>query len=170
MLFIMYSANSLAGVTSEKENVYCFSMPQKQSVYVCKTWSEWATTPANAKVQIEKAKVEDLNNISNGNKTPELVSNKQLSVKEARSLLERGDKTWMVQIALASNEANADSIVSKFKAKGYPTKKSITSKGVRVMVGPNDYQTASELKKKIQGDNSLDAQSAWLFNSVPSVQ
>ena len=77
---------------------------------------------------------------------------------------------FSLSFSQSANEANADSIVSKLKAKGYPTKKTTTSKGVRVMVGPNDYQTAAELKKKIQGDNSLGAQSAWLFNWGASVQ
>ncbi|ENU80096.1 hypothetical protein F975_01849 [Acinetobacter sp. ANC 3789] len=167
-LAMVFSANCFAATNLEKENIYCFSLPQKQGVYVCKPWSEWAATPAGSKVQIET--VEDLNTALEAATAPVLAKNKRLTSAEARNLLEHGDKTWMIQIALAANEANADSIVSKLKAKGYPTKKSMTSKGVRVMVGPNDYQTASELKKKIQDDNSLGAKSAWLFNWGTSLQ
>ncbi|MHA3057474.1 SPOR domain-containing protein [Acinetobacter sp. ANC 4641] len=168
MLAMVFSANGFAAANVEKENMYCFSLPQKQGVYVCKPWSEWAAAQTDSKVKIEK--VQDLNTALDAATAPVLAKNKRLTSVEARNLLEHGDKTWMIQIALAANEANADSIVSKLKAKGYPTKKSMTSKGVRVMVGPNDYQTASELKKKIQGDNSLGAKSAWLFNWGTSLQ
>lgn len=166
VLSILFSVNSIAA-SSEKENMYCFSLPQKQGVYVCKPWSEWAATPNDTEMQVT---AKDVDRAVEAATAPVLSKNKQLTSAEARSLLKNGDRTWMVQIALAANEANADSIVSKLKAKGYPTKKTTTSKGVRVMVGPNDYQTAAELKKKIQGDNSLGAQSAWLFNWGASVQ
>jgi len=167
MLAMVFSANCFAAANLEKENMYCFSLPQKQGVYVCKPWSEWAANPVASKAKVE---VEDLNTALEAATAPVLAKNKRLTSAEARNLLEHGDKTWMIQIALAANEANADSIVSKLKAKGYPTKKSMTSKGVRVMVGPNDYQTASELKKKIQDDNSLGAKTAWLFNWGTSLQ
>lgn len=51
-------------------------------------------------------------------------------------MLENGDKKWMVQVALAANQANADAVVSKLRAKGYKVTTSPTSKGIRIMVGP----------------------------------
>lgn len=42
----------------------------------------------------------------------------------------------MVQVALAANQANADAVVSKLRAKGYKVTTSPTSKGIRIMVGP----------------------------------
>ena len=167
VLSAIFSANCFSATTVEKENTYCFAVKQKKDVYVCKTWAEWDATSREDKDQVVNLRSAATPSVE---KT-QLSSNNQvrkLSSAEARSLLENGDNTWMVQIALAANEANADSIVSKLKAKGYPTKKAMTSKGIRVMVGPNNYQAANELKTKIQNDNSLNAQSAWLFNSTLS--
>ncbi|MGA5989385.1 SPOR domain-containing protein, partial [Escherichia coli] len=72
--------------------------------------------------------------------------------EKARKLLEEGDddRQWMVQVALAANEANADASVSKLRAKGYKVTRSPTSKGIRIMVGPaKDRDTADEARKKI---------------------
>ncbi len=44
----------------------------------------------------------------------------------------------MVQVALAANQANADALAAKLKAKGYKVTQSPTSKGVRIMVGPSE--------------------------------
>ena len=78
---------------------------------------------------------------------------KKAEAEKARDLLEHGDKQWMVQVALAANEANADALAAKLRAKGYKVTKSPTSKGVRIMVGPSkDRDTADAARKKITAD------------------
>ncbi|MFZ0022146.1 SPOR domain-containing protein [Acinetobacter sp.] len=94
---------------------------------------------------------------------------KKAEAEQARKLLEgEEDKQWMVQVALAANEANADAVAAKLRAKGYKVTKSSTSKGVRIMVGPSkDRETADALRKKIVSDASLNMKSAWVNDWVP---
>ncbi|MPN42306.1 hypothetical protein SDC9_189863 [bioreactor metagenome] len=74
----------------------------------------------------------------------------------------------MVQVALAANEANADALASRLRAKGYKVTKSPTSKGVRIMVGPaKDRDVADATRKKITADESLGMKSAWVIDWVP---
>ena len=74
----------------------------------------------------------------------------------------------MVQVALAVNEANADALAAKLKAKGYKVTKSPTSKGIRLMVGPSkDRAAADAIRKKIATDESLGMKSAWVIDWVP---
>lgn len=77
-------------------------------------------------------------------------------------------KKWMVQVALAANQANADAIVSKLRAKGYKITTSPTSKGIRIMVGPvKDKEAADTARKKVQADSSLGMHNAWVIEWVP---
>lgn len=97
---------------------------------------------------------------------------KKAEAEKARQLLEGGekqqDKQWMVQVALAANEANADAVAAKLRAKGYKVTKSPTSKGIRIMVGPaKDRDSADATRKKINSDPSLDMKSAWVIDWVP---
>ena len=93
---------------------------------------------------------------------------KKAEAEKARQLLENGDKNWMVQVALAANQANADTVVSKLRAKGYKVTTSPTSKGIRIMVGPSkDRETADAARKKITSDESLGMKSAWVIDWVP---
>ena len=93
---------------------------------------------------------------------------KKTEAEKARDLLEHGDKQWMVQVALAANQANADALASKLKAKGYRVTKSPTSKGIRIMVGPSkDREAADSARKKITSDASLGMKSAWVIDWVP---
>ena len=93
---------------------------------------------------------------------------KKAEAEKARELLENGDKQWMVQVALAVNEANADALAAKLKAKGYKVTKSPTSKGIRLMVGPSkDRAAADNIRKKIASDESLGMKSAWVIDWVP---
>ena len=98
----------------------------------------------------------------------ELEAKKKAEAEKARDLLENGDKQWMVQVALAANEANADALAAKLKAKGFRVTKSPTSKGVRIMVGPaKDRDSADAARKKITSDASLGMKSAWVIEWVP---
>ena len=74
----------------------------------------------------------------------------------------------MVQVALAANQANADAVVSKLRAKGYKVTTSPTSKGIRIMVGPSkSRETADAARKKIVSDSSLNMKSAWVIDWIP---
>ena len=93
---------------------------------------------------------------------------KKTEAEKARDLLENGDKQWMVQVALAANDANADAVAAKLRAKGYKVTRSKTSKGVRIMVGPSkDRETADATRKKINADESLGMKSAWVNEWTP---
>ncbi|WP_213032993.1 SPOR domain-containing protein [Acinetobacter sp. ANC 4470] len=93
---------------------------------------------------------------------------KKAEAEKARDLLENGDKQWMVQVALAANEANADAVASKLRAKGYKVTKSPTSKGIRIMVGPaKNRDVADSARKKITSDTSLGMKSAWVIDWMP---
>ena len=94
---------------------------------------------------------------------------KKAEAEKARKLLEGEEhKQWMVQVALAANEANADAIAAKLKAKGYKVTKSQTSKGIRIMVGPaKDREAADVTRKKIASDDSLNMKSAWVNEWTP---
>ncbi len=95
-------------------------------------------------------------------------ADKKAEAEKARDLMENGDKKWMVQVALAANQANADAVVSKLRAKGYKVTTSPTSKGIRIMVGPaKDRDTADTTRKKITSDDSLNMKSAWVIDWVP---
>ena len=95
-------------------------------------------------------------------------ADKKAEAEKARELMENGDKKWMVQVALAANQANADAVVSKLRAKGYKVTTSPTSKGIRIMVGPSkDRDTADAARKKITSDESLGMKSAWVIDWVP---
>lgn len=98
----------------------------------------------------------------------EAEAKKKIEAEKARDLLENGDKQWMVQVALAANEANADAVAAKLRAKGYKVTKSPTSKGIRIMVGPSkNRETADTARKKINTDESLNMKSAWVIEWVP---
>lgn len=93
---------------------------------------------------------------------------KKAEAEKARKLLEEGDKNWMVQVALAANQANADAMVAKLRAKGFKVVTSQTSKGIRVMVGPEkDREKADLSRKKINADPSLNMKGAWVIDWVP---
>ncbi|WP_044100602.1 SPOR domain-containing protein [Acinetobacter pittii] len=89
---------------------------------------------------------------------------KQLDAAIAKEILENGEKKWMVQVTLASNQNKANKIQSQLEAKGYKVVTSSTTKGIRVMIDPaNDYAIAQIIREKIIADNSLNMQSAWVF-------
>ncbi len=121
---------------------------------------------AEAKQQAEeKRKAEEKHKAEEKRKAE---AKKKAEAEKARDLLENGDKQWMVQVALAANEANADAVAAKLRAKGYKVTKSPTSKGIRIMVGPSkDRDAADATRKKINSDASLNMKSAWVIDWVP---
>lgn len=119
-----------------------------------------ATKKANEKLKAEEKRKAD--------EKRKAEATKKAEAEKARDLLENGDKQWMVQVALAVNEANADAVAAKLRAKGYKVTKSPTSKGIRIMVGPSkDRETADAARKKISADTSLGMKSAWVIDWVP---
>jgi TolA protein len=102
----------------------------------------------------------------------EAEAKKKKEAEKARDLLENGDKNWMVQVALAANQANADAITAKLQAKGYKVTQSKTSKGVRIMVKPagKDREAADAIRKKINADESLNMKGSWVIDWVPLEQ
>lgn len=124
---------------------------------------------AEQKAAEEKRKAEEKRQAEAKRKAEE-EAKKKAEAEKARKLLEGEDdgKQWMVQVALAANEANADALAARLKAKGYKVTKSPTSKGIRIMVGPSkDRESADAARKKIAADASLNMKSAWVIDWVP---
>ena len=123
------------------------------------------------KAEAERKKAAELKAAEQKKQREKEEARKKAEAEKARKLLEDGDtgnKQWMVQVALAANEANADAVAAKLRAKGYKVTQSPTSKGIRIMVGPaKDRETADSTRKRINGDASLGLKSAWVIDWVP---
>ena len=105
----------------------------------------------------EKAKAE---------KSAKARSEAQQNLREARKEVKETDAkgSFGVQVSLASNQAKADEVAKKFKAAGYDVKTSATSRGVRVVVGPERGKIAAlALKDKVNSDPKVDTTSAWVL-------
>ncbi len=90
----------------------------------------------------------------------------QQKLQEARRLArkENAKGTFGVQVALAGDQENADKIVQKFRKAGYKAKTSRTSRGVRVIVGPERGKVAAlALKDKINSDPKVNTTGAWVL-------
>ena len=105
----------------------------------------------------EKAKAE---------KSAKARSEAQQKLREARKEVKETDAkgSFGVQVSLASNQAKADEVAKKFKAAGYEVKTSATSRGVRVVVGPERGKIAAlALKDKVNSDPKVDTTGAWVL-------
>ena len=123
---------------------------------------------AEKKAAEDKRKAEAEKKAADEKKRKAEEAKKKAEADKAREIMESGDKNWMVQVALAANQANADAVVSKLRAKGYKVTTSPTSKGIRIMVGPaKDRDVADATRKKITSDDSLNMKSAWVIDWVP---
>ena len=90
----------------------------------------------------------------------------QQKLSEARKEVKETDAkgSFGVQVALADNQAKADELAKKFQAAGYQVKTSATSRGVRVVVGPERGKVAAlALKDKINSDPKVNTTSAWVL-------
>lgn len=90
----------------------------------------------------------------------------QQRLAEARRKAASGEAkgSFGVQVALADNQQKADEIVKKLRAAGYPASTSNTSRGVRVIVGPEKGKEAAlALKDKINADSRTDVDNAWVL-------
>jgi colicin import membrane protein len=85
------------------------------------------------------------------------AARKEVQVTDAKG-------SFGVQVALASNQAAADEVAKEFKAAGYQVKTSATSRGVRVIVGPERGKIAAlALKDKVNSDPKVNTTSAWVL-------
>ena len=90
----------------------------------------------------------------------------QQKLSEARKEVKETDAkgSFGVQVALANDQAKADELAKKFRAAGYQVKTSATSRGVRVVVGPERGKVAAlALKDKINSDPKVNTTSAWVL-------
>ena len=99
-------------------------------------------------------------------KAAEAKREAQQKLREARQEVKETDAkgSFGVQVALADNQAKADQLAKKFKEAGYQVKTSPTSRGVRVIVGPERGKVAAlALKDKINSDANVDTTGAWVL-------
>ncbi|MCG3879862.1 LysM peptidoglycan-binding domain-containing protein [Psychrobacter sp. Ps6] len=99
-------------------------------------------------------------------KAAEAKRDAQQKLLEARQEVKETDAkgSFGVQVALADNQAKADTLAKKFKEAGYQVKTSPTSRGVRVIVGPERGKVAAlALKDKINSDSNVDTNGAWVL-------
>ena len=126
---------------------------------------------ADKQLAADKRKAEAEKKATEEKRKAEAEKKRKADAEKARELMENGDKKWMVQVALAANQANADAVVSKLRAKGYKVTTSQTTKGIRIMVGPaKDRDVADAARKKISSDESLNMKGAWVIDWVPLEQ
>ena len=90
----------------------------------------------------------------------------QQKLSEARKEVKETDAkgSFGVQVALANDQSKADEMAKKFQSAGYQVKTSPTSRGVRVIVGPERGKVAAlALKYKINSDPKVNTTSAWVL-------
>lgn len=90
----------------------------------------------------------------------------QQRLSEARKEVKETDAkgSFGVQVALANDQAKADELAKKFQSAGYQVKTSPTSRGVRVVVGPERGKVAAlALKDKINSDPKVNTTNAWVL-------
>ncbi|MFW2177585.1 MULTISPECIES: LysM peptidoglycan-binding domain-containing protein [unclassified Moraxella] len=90
----------------------------------------------------------------------------QDKLKQARQTVKETDAkgTFGVQIALATDQKKADEIAKKLQSAGYRVKTSQTSRGVRVVVGPENGKVAAlALKDKINSDPRVPVENGWVL-------
>jgi len=110
----------------------------------------------------EKRKMEE----ALAKKSADAKRDAQQKLSEARKEVKETDAkgSFGVQVALANDQAKADEMAKKFQAAGYQVKTSPTSRGVRVIVGPERGKVAAlALKDKINSDPKVNTTSAWVL-------
>lgn len=120
---------------------------------------------AKARQQEIKAKQAELK-AEQAQKRKENYQAAQQKLREARlSVKEREAKgTFGVQVALAADSKRAQSIVERLQSAGYRVKTSKTSRGTRIVVGPEKGKEAAlALKDKINSDARVGTGNAWVL-------
>lgn len=96
----------------------------------------------------------------------EAAKTAQQRLAEGRRLAAKGEAkgSFGVQVALADNQAKADEVAKKLRSAGYRVTTSQTSRGVRVIVGPETGKPAAlALKDKINADPRTGVNNAWVL-------
>ncbi|MGP9689534.1 LysM peptidoglycan-binding domain-containing protein [Psychrobacter sp. AOP22-C1-C5] len=99
-------------------------------------------------------------------KSAEAKREAQQKLSEARKEVKETDAkgSFGVQVALANDQGKADELAKKLQAAGYQVKTSPTSRGVRVIVGPERGKIAAlALKDKINSDPKVNTSGAWVL-------
>nr|WP_309595638.1 LysM peptidoglycan-binding domain-containing protein [Moraxella osloensis] len=89
----------------------------------------------------------------------------QDNLRQARQTVKETDAkgTFGVQVALATDQKKASEITQKLQAAGYKVKTTQTSKGVRIVVGPEKGKVAAlALKDKLNNDSRVDVNNGWV--------
>lgn len=74
------------------------------------------------------------------------------------------NENYGVQVALASNQQNADDLVKKYKSAGYRVSTVQSGRGIRVIIGPERTRDAAILlRDKLANDPSVGASGAWVL-------
>lgn len=87
-------------------------------------------------------------------------------LKQARQTVKQTDAkgNFGVQIALATDQKKADEIVKQLQSAGYKARTSETTRGIRIVVGPEKGKEAAlALKDKINADPKLKTKEAWVL-------
>ena len=90
----------------------------------------------------------------------------QDNLRQARQTVKETDAkgTFGVQVALATDQKKASEITQKLQAAGYKVKTTQTSKGVRIVVGPEKGKVAAlALKDKLNNDSRVDVNNGWVL-------
>ena len=90
----------------------------------------------------------------------------QDNLRQARQTVKETDAkgTFGVQVALATDQKKANEITQKLQAAGYKVKTTQTSKGVRIVVGPEKGKVAAlALKDKLNNDSRVNVNSGWVL-------
>ena len=90
----------------------------------------------------------------------------QDNLRQARQTVKQTDVKgkFGVQVALATDQKKASEITQKLQAAGYKVKTTQTSKGVRIVVGPEKGKVAAlALKDKLNNDSRVDVNSGWVL-------
>ena len=90
----------------------------------------------------------------------------QDNLRQARQTVKETDAkgTFGVQVALATDQKKASEITQKLQAAGYKVKTTQTSKGVRIVVGPEKGKVAAlALKDKLNNDSRVEVNSGWVL-------
>lgn len=74
------------------------------------------------------------------------------------------NERYSVQVALASNQENADEVAKQYRAAGYRVNTVQSGQGVRVVLGPERTRDAALLlREKVNNDPSVKASGAWVL-------
>ncbi|GAA0318186.1 SPOR and LysM peptidoglycan-binding domain-containing protein [Psychrobacter aestuarii] len=124
---------------------------------------EKSAADAKKKRELEQKSAEEKKKTA---KSEDAKQDAQKKLESARQKVKETDAkgSFGVQVALATSQNSADEVAKRFKAAGYKVKTSRTSRGVRVVVGPERGKVAAlALKDKINSDPEVKTTSAWVL-------